>query len=266
MSTHSTVSSTLSSQVIFVFFLTAALAHAQVRPSGSTNDRARGIELLANGDTIGALILLRAVAEQDKNDLVAWHWIGLALERQGKLDDARKAHERAAKLGEALLMSQVNASGVDDFSFVVSKLKPQLALAANSSDAYIRLSQKLSRSKAREWSERSQFLHDYERFPEANELTIYSGKEVTTKVRVLEKREPAYTEEARQHQITGTIVLRAIFAEDGRVRSIIPLTRLPYGLTAGAIKVAREIKFVPATKDGRPVSMWMELEYHFNLY
>jgi hypothetical protein len=26
------------------------------------------------------------------------------------------------------------------------------------------------------------------------------------------------------------------------------------------------IKFVPATKDGHQVSMWMQLEYNFNLY
>ena len=27
-----------------------------------------------------------------------------------------------------------------------------------------------------------------------------------------------------------------------------------------------QYKFVPATKDGHPVSMWMQLEYNFNLY
>jgi hypothetical protein len=33
-----------------------------------------------------------------------------------------------------------------------------------------------------------------------------------------------------------------------------------------SIRVARQIKFIPATKDGRPVSMWMELQYNFGLY
>jgi hypothetical protein len=41
---------------------------------------------------------------------------------------------------------------------------------------------------------------------------------------------------------------------------------LPYGLTEAAIAAARQIKFEPATLDGKPVSMFMQLEYNFNLY
>jgi outer membrane biosynthesis protein TonB len=41
---------------------------------------------------------------------------------------------------------------------------------------------------------------------------------------------------------------------------------LPYGLTEQAIAAARKLKFVPAMKDGKNVSMWIQLEYNFNLY
>jgi hypothetical protein len=41
---------------------------------------------------------------------------------------------------------------------------------------------------------------------------------------------------------------------------------LPGGLTERSIEAARRIKFVPATKDGKNVSMWMQLEYNYNLY
>ena len=37
---------------------------------------------------------------------------------------------------------------------------------------------------------------------------IFSGKDVTSKARVLSKPEPQYTEEARKNQVTGTVVLR----------------------------------------------------------
>lgn len=37
----------------------------------------------------------------------------------------------------------------------------------------------------------------------------------------------------------------------------------PGEYTQSAIEAARKIKFVPATKDGVPVSMWMQLEYRF---
>src|SRR5207244_4335254 len=125
----------------------------------------------------------------------------------------------------------------------IAQVRPQVSLAAESADAFIRLSGKLSTSKSQEWAERADFLHDVEGFPQVSGLTIYKGNEVTTKARVLAKPEPSYTDAAREHQVTGTVVLRAIFAEDGKVRAIIPLRRLSYGLTAAAIRAARAIRF-----------------------
>jgi TonB family protein len=95
---------------------------------------------------------------------------------------------------------------------------------------------------------------------------IFSGKEVTSKARVLEKPEPTYTETARKNQITGTVVLRAVFSSTGQVTNIRAVSTLPDGLTERAIAAAKQIRFIPATKDGHPVSMWMELQYNFNLY
>jgi TonB family protein len=95
---------------------------------------------------------------------------------------------------------------------------------------------------------------------------IFSGKDVNTKARVLSKPEPQYTEEARKNQVTGTVILRAVFTSGGQVTNISARSGLPYGLTERAIAAARQIKFVPATKDGRPVSMYIQLEYNFNLY
>lgn len=95
---------------------------------------------------------------------------------------------------------------------------------------------------------------------------IFSGKDVSSKARVLSKPEPQYTEEARKNAVTGTVVLRAVFTSGGQVTNIRAVSGLPYGLTERAIAAARQIRFTPATKDGRPVSMYMQLEYNFNLY
>ena len=95
---------------------------------------------------------------------------------------------------------------------------------------------------------------------------VYSSSEVTTKVRVLSKPEPSYTSEARSAGITGTVILRSVFTAYGTVENILVVRSLPGGLTAAAIQSARRIKFVPATKDGKPVSMFMQLEYNFNLF
>lgn len=95
---------------------------------------------------------------------------------------------------------------------------------------------------------------------------IFTGKEVTSKARLISKPEPQYTEDARKNQITGTVVLKVVFASNGSVTNIRTVSGLPFGLTERAIAAARQIKFSPATKDGHPVSMWMQLEYNFNLY
>jgi TonB family protein len=95
---------------------------------------------------------------------------------------------------------------------------------------------------------------------------VFSGREVSQKARVLSKPEPQYTEDARKNQITGTVVLRAVFTSGGQVTNIRAVSGLPYGLTERAIAAARLIKFSPAMKDGRAVSMYIQLEYNFNLY
>jgi TonB family protein len=93
---------------------------------------------------------------------------------------------------------------------------------------------------------------------------VFNGKDVTSKPRILEKPEPQYPEAARKNQITGTVVLRAVFSSSGQVTNIVAASGLPDGLTEKAIEAAKQIRFVPATKDGHPVSMYMQLEYNFS--
>lgn len=95
--------------------------------------------------------------------------------------------------------------------------------------------------------------------------TIFTGREVDVKPRLLSKPEPAYTEEARREQISGVVVLKVVFSATGEVTNIRVVAGLPHGLTEQAIASAKKIKFVPAMKNEKPVSMWMQLEYNFNL-
>ena len=93
-----------------------------------------------------------------------------------------------------------------------------------------------------------------------------TASQVDQRARVLSKPEPQYTEEARQNQVIGTVTLRVVFSSEGQVDQIRALRSLPFGLTERAIAAARQIKFVPAMKDGHAVSVHMQLEYNFNLY
>lgn len=99
-----------------------------------------------------------------------------------------------------------------------------------------------------------------------NNAKIFVGRETDRKAVLVMKPEPSYTEEGRRNAITGTVVLRVVLASNGNVTNIRPVTNLPHGLTEMAIEATRKMKFVPAVKEGKFVSMWMQLEYNFNLY
>ncbi len=95
---------------------------------------------------------------------------------------------------------------------------------------------------------------------------VYPSSQVTERARVISKPEPQYTEEARRSQITGTVILRVVFSRSGEVTNIRALQPLGGGLTEKAMAAARQIRFVPARRNGQAVSMYMQLEYNFNLY
>lgn len=75
--------------------------------------------------------------------------------------------------------------------------------------------------------------------------------------------EVRYNSRAKADQVKGTLRLRVRLDADGTVSQVVPLTTLPDGLTEDAIDAARQIKFTPATENGRPVSVWVELDHEF---
>jgi TonB family protein len=95
---------------------------------------------------------------------------------------------------------------------------------------------------------------------------IYKPSETDEHFQILKKPNPSYTREARRHLTKGTVTLRLILAADETIKHIEVVKGLPDGLTDKAIAVAEQIKFKPAKKDGKPVSVWVEVEYHFDVY
>jgi TonB family protein len=232
------------------------------------DDRVRGISLYKEGKDQEAIIALRQAVKRSEMDASAWHYLGLALSRQGKVNDARKAHEKAVKAGEALLMKIFDATNDTEFSAHISQFKLVFNEAAESADKYLELSSKPSTKKVEEWRNRAELLRELgpPKLSEYITSNTYSPRDVTTKARILSRPEPEYTERARENGVHGTVVLRGIVATDGRVIITRIVQWLPYGLTMKALKAAQKIKFIPATKDGKPVSQYIQIEYNFNLF
>jgi len=117
------------------------------------------------------------------------------------------------------------------------------------------------------WIEQLESLRVYAEFRQpGTEGSDQSGTAVIQRVRVLTKPAAGYTEIARRNGTSGTVVLRAIFAADGKVKHILVVKGLPDGLSEQAVAAASKIKFIPASIDGKPAAMFMQLEYTFNLY
>jgi TonB family protein len=86
------------------------------------------------------------------------------------------------------------------------------------------------------------------------------------KVRVLNRTEAKYTDDARAKGIEGKVVLRFTVNHDGLPEAIQVKRSLYPSLDQAAIDALRTWRFEPAMKNGQVVSMWMEVEMNFNLY
>lgn len=87
-----------------------------------------------------------------------------------------------------------------------------------------------------------------------------------TPLKIISKPRPSYTDIARQTNTSGQVKVAILFSSTGDVRHVLVLEGLPYGLSEEAVKAARQIRFEPATRDGKPVSVVKMVMYGFSIY
>jgi tetratricopeptide (TPR) repeat protein len=83
---------------------------------------------------------------------------------------------------------------------------------------------------------------------------------------ILHTEKANYTSMAKDHNIQGIVLLGVVFGANEKITGVRVIRDLPYGLTAEALIALQKIKFKPAMKDGKPVSVRGMLEFSFNLY
>ena len=82
-------------------------------------------------------------------------------------------------------------------------------------------------------------------------------------VKVTWKPRPGYTDEARRNRSSGTIRVVVEFRADGKVGFAFAIPTLTQDLIPPSIQAARQIKFEPAVKDGRPITVINIVEYGY---
>ena len=235
-------------------------------PAIPADPRTLGITQYQQGQNNEAITSLKDAVKRNKDDVRAWHYLGLALGRNSDIKGSRAAHEKAAKSGEKQLDSWLaQATSAAEVSRIIPPISVLLGEAADSGTEYLKLSPSLSKSEREEWDLRINALRAFaDADGDSGIGTVYRSSEVDIKARVLSKPMPDFTTEAMQHHTSGTVILKVIFTSYGKVAAIRAIHGLPDGLTEASIQAARKIKFVPAMKAGRPVSMYAQLEYSFS--
>jgi TonB family protein len=84
--------------------------------------------------------------------------------------------------------------------------------------------------------------------------------------RVIYDPDPEFSEEARKAKYQGVVVLTIIIGTDGRVQDARVARSLGMGLDEKAMEKVKEWRFEPATKDGHPVPVEVNVEVSFHLY
>jgi TonB family protein len=88
---------------------------------------------------------------------------------------------------------------------------------------------------------------------------------VSTNLEVISKPPVQYTPEARHLKVQGDVVLRVTFLATGQVVVQGVVHGLGHGLDEEARRVAQQIRFRPATRDGRPVDLTTTITITFQL-
>jgi TonB family protein len=87
----------------------------------------------------------------------------------------------------------------------------------------------------------------------------------STNLEVLSKPPVQYTSEAKQLRVQGDVVLRVTFSANGRVVIDSIVHSLGHGLDEEARRVAQQIRFRPATRNGQAVDLTTNITITFQL-
>lgn len=78
-----------------------------------------------------------------------------------------------------------------------------------------------------------------------------------------QRRKPSYTEQAELAGVTGTVELEAVFGADGQVGEIEVVRWAGFGLDEAALATVRQLRFQPATRHGKLLTMRGLVRYNF---
>ena len=98
------------------------------------------------------------------------------------------------------------------------------------------------------------------------EKVYHVGSDGVTPPRVIHRVDPSYDEAGRKAKLNGFVILSFIVTPEGKTKDIRVVKSLSPGLDQKSIEAVSEWKFAPATKEGKPVAIEIQVETTFKIY
>jgi TonB family protein len=95
---------------------------------------------------------------------------------------------------------------------------------------------------------------------------VMRQNQVDQKAKLLSKFEPASNEFAQTYGVAGMSLYHVVIAADGKPGEIAVARPIGFGLDENAVAAIRSAQFEPATKDGKPVPVMLDLVVQFRIY
>jgi TonB family protein len=123
---------------------------------------------------------------------------------------------------------------------------------------------------AQEWRERLESLHVWKGIILSGEdglrkQQIFLPKDLSMEARPLNNPKYEYPDDFRDAGIKGEVLLNAVVGGDGQIQSILVVRELHPILTQQALSAARQQRFEPGIKEGKPVKTIVTLRYNFGV-
>jgi protein TonB len=75
---------------------------------------------------------------------------------------------------------------------------------------------------------------------------------------------PVYPDMARQAEVEGTVMVRALVGKDGKVQDAFVTEGIPM-LNDAAVAASKKAVFKPALQQHKPVAVWVQIPMRFTL-
>jgi periplasmic protein TonB len=77
--------------------------------------------------------------------------------------------------------------------------------------------------------------------------------------------DPKYSKQARKAKFSGTVVVAMIVDTEGKPKNVHVLRGVGMGLDEEALKAVQQYRFKPATQNGKPVAVYVNVQVNFQI-